>query len=392
LNARLLPVLSRLVDDLESCLRQRDIAAPLWIVGGDGKLLSAAEARQRPVETILSGPAASVIMARATTGLANGIVIDMGGTTSDIAVLRGGQPGLSPNGALVGGWPTSVSAVDVRTCGLGGDSHVQLLSGRLKIGPRRAMPVCLAAVEYESILQHLRRLTVLVRNADGHFPMSLADFVAQIRPASGLQLSWQERGVLDLLQNGPVPILDIFKHADDFHLLSQGIDHLEERGIVQRIGFTPTDLLHAQARYLEWSEEAAQLATEIVARQMGLTQAELCELVEERVVAQLAVEVIGKLLQSENIPGGPAGWDSYLLQRALDGHDSAAPIHCHIALQDPLIGLGAPARAFIPRLAEKLNTDWVCPPYAEVGVALGTVLGQLESDLQFLTVSSQLSG
>ena len=384
LNARLLPVLSALVDALESCLRQRDIVAPLWMVGGEGRLLSADEVRQRPVETILSGPAASVIMARATTGLTDGIVIDMGGTTSDIAILRGGHPGLSSNGALVGGWPTSVSAVDVRTCGLGGDSHIQLLGGRLKIGPRRAVPVCLAAVEHDSVLEHLRRLRVVAQNSPDRFPMSLADFVVQIQSAAGLELSWQERGVLDLLKDGPIPLLDIFKHADDSHLLLQGIDRLEERGVAQRIGLTPTDLLHARARYVEWNEEAARLACSIVAYQMGLTLEQFCDDVEERVVDQLATEVIARLLQAENV----SGWDSYLLQRALDGRNDNAPIHCRIALRDPLIGLGAPARAFIPRLAEKLNTSWICPAHAEVGVALGTVLGQLENNRRIVESQS----
>ena len=383
LNARLLPVLSALVDALESCLRQRGITAPLWMMGGEGRLLSAPEVRLRPVETILSGPAASVVMACVTTGVSNGIVIDMGGTTSDIAVLRGGHPGVSANGALVGGWPTSVGAVDVRTCGLGGDSHIQLLSGRLKIGPRRAMPVCLAAVEYDGVLAHLRRLSILARNTQNNFPMSLADFVVQVRTAVGLQLNWQERGVLDLLKDGPTPVLDIFDHADDSYLLLQGIGQLEDRGIVQRIGLTPTDLLHVQGKYLEWNEEAAGLATEIAARQSGLNLDEFSDRIEEKVVDQLATEVIGRLLQEESISGGPAGWDSYLLQRALDGRDTDAPIRCQITLQDPLIGLGAPARAFIPRLADKLNTDWICPPHAEVGVALGTVLGQIEGNVSF---------
>ena len=304
-------------------------------------------------------------------------MIDIGGTTSDIAVLRDGRPGLSPDGALVGGWPTSVNAVDVRTCGLGGDSHIQFLGSQLKIGPRRACPVCLAAVEHEEIIEHLGRLDVLSRNAQRSFPVSLADFVVQSRPAVGLQLNWQERAVLDQIKDGPAPLLDILDRMDGSHLHVQGINQLEERGVVQRIGLTPTDLLHAQGKYTEWNEEAARIATEVVARQLELEPFELCDRIQEQVIDQLAVEIMGRLLNHENVPAGTTGWDSYLLRRALDGQDVVSPVQCRIVLKDPLVGLGAPAATYLPRLAEKLNTSYVCPPHAEVGVALGTVLGQL---------------
>jgi len=385
LNARLLPLLRDLLESLENCLRQRGITAPVWMMSGEGRLMAAADVRQRPVETILSGPAASVVAARLTSGRSEAIVIDMGGTTSDIAVLRGGQPGLSPDGALVGGWPTHVNAVDIRTCGLGGDSHIQLFSGRLKIGPRRACPVCLAATEHAQMLRQLRRLaslveTRLMREPEERFPVSLADFIVQVRPAQGLQLGWQERAVLGLLSEGPVPLLDVFDRLDASHLHVQGVDQLEERGLIQRIGLTPTDLLHAEGTYLAWNEEAARLASEIVARQMGLSVKALCDTIREQIVDQLAFEVLGRLLQNEMAGDGTAGLDSYLLRRALDGQTGGAPMQCRIDLRDPLVGLGAPARSYLPRLAEKLHTEYICPPYAEVGVALGTVLAGLDKD------------
>jgi N-methylhydantoinase A/oxoprolinase/acetone carboxylase beta subunit len=277
----------------------------------------------------------------------------------------------------VGGWPTSVNAVDVRTCGLGGDSHIQLIGQRVKIGPRRACPVSLASVEHEQVVECLHRLDALSKNAQRSFPVSLADFIVQLRPSSGEQLNWQERAVLDQVRDGPAPLLDILDRMDGSHLHVQGINQLEERGMVQRVGLTPTDLLHAQAKYIEWDAEAAEIATQIVARQLGLSAIELCDRIQDQVIDQLAIEVMGRLLKDENVPDGTTGWDSYLLRRALDGQDMACPVQCEIALKDPLVGLGAPAPTFLPGLAEKLNTTCICPPYAEVGVAMGTVLGQL---------------
>ena len=84
--------------------------------------MNAQVALEYPVETILSGPAASVVGAGFLTGFSDFLVSDMGGTTTDCAVVRAGKPAINAEGALIGGWRTMVEAVDVRTVGLGGDS------------------------------------------------------------------------------------------------------------------------------------------------------------------------------------------------------------------------------------------------------------------------------
>ena len=68
-----------------------------------GPVTSAASALQRPVGTVLSGPAASVIGACALSGRQDGVVADMGGTTTDIAIVRNGRPALAFDGAMIGG-------------------------------------------------------------------------------------------------------------------------------------------------------------------------------------------------------------------------------------------------------------------------------------------------
>ena len=145
LNARLISMIDRLVAATEGFLKARGIAAPLMVVRGDGALVSAGFARARPIETILSGPAASLVGARHMTGLDNAVVSDIGGTTTDVAVLDNGRPRLDPEGATVGGFRTMVEAVAMRTFGLGGDSEVALQDGgldpRLLLGPRRLVPL-----------------------------------------------------------------------------------------------------------------------------------------------------------------------------------------------------------------------------------------------------------
>src|SRR5690606_27024689 len=149
LNARLVSLIDRLIAATETFLADRGIAAPLMVVRGDGALVSAGFARQRPIETILSGPAASLVGARHMTGLDDAMVSDIGGTTTDVAVLDKGHPRIDPEGATVGGFRTMVEAVAMRTFGLGGDSEIGLEEGaldpRLVLGPRRLVPLSLAA-------------------------------------------------------------------------------------------------------------------------------------------------------------------------------------------------------------------------------------------------------
>ncbi len=167
LNARLTPQIRHLIEALAGVLGELGIDAPLMIVKGDGSLMRAEVALGVPVETILSGPAASVVGAGFFTGLEDFVVSDMGGTTTDIAVVSGGRPVIRAEGALVGGWRTMVEAVDVRTSGLGGDSEVGFdRQMRLTVGPRKAMPLSLLAHRFPAMLAQLRSIAELERLPD----------------------------------------------------------------------------------------------------------------------------------------------------------------------------------------------------------------------------------
>ncbi len=113
LNAHLIAPLRELLHAVRDTLRREQIGAPLMVVKGDGSLVSAEFAAHRPIETVLSGPAASVIGAWHLAGRRDVWTVDVGGTTTDIAALRGGWPVLNVDGARVGGWRTMIEAVDV---------------------------------------------------------------------------------------------------------------------------------------------------------------------------------------------------------------------------------------------------------------------------------------
>ena len=157
LNARLIARVSGLIDAVGRSMAQLGVNCPLMIVKGDGSLALAHSVATRPIETVLSGPAASLVGAQWLSGLQSFIMSDMGGTTTDLGVLIDGRPKVNEEGAEVGGWRTMVRAIDVRTIGLGGDSEVALgAAGKLTINPQRNVPVSLLGHRYPQVLAMLQ--------------------------------------------------------------------------------------------------------------------------------------------------------------------------------------------------------------------------------------------
>ncbi len=262
LNARMISHVKTLIDSVQRTLAVRHIDAPLMLVKGDGSLINVVSALQRPVSTVLSGPAASVLGACALSGLRDAIVADMGGTTTDIAVVRGGLPALSFDGAMVGNWRPMIEAVKVYAIGLGGDSEVRLLGGEgLTIGPRRVLPLSLL------VHQHPKFLAVLQRQQTESPHASQMRF-AQALSADSAHLSRlndSELRAWDRLCQGPV---DLEAANMDDRDLARAIARLERKGLAIYTGFTPSDAAHVLGMSTHWSKEAALCAARIWARQM----------------------------------------------------------------------------------------------------------------------------
>ena len=137
----------------------RGIKAPLMIVKSDGSLMTDAMARSKPIETILSGPAASVIGGIFLSGQQDAFVMDIGGTTTDIANVSDGHLNIRDEGAKVGGWYTRARAVEVFTSGLGGDSRIYVDSHKkIRIDTCKSIPLCMdvaSFVGYEMVEHYI---------------------------------------------------------------------------------------------------------------------------------------------------------------------------------------------------------------------------------------------
>jgi len=376
LNARLVPMIERLVAATEGWLAAHGIRAPLMVVRGDGALVSAAFARARPIETILSGPAASLVGARHLTGAADAVVSDIGGTTTDVAVLDGGRPRLDPDGATVGGWRTMVEAVAMHTYGLGGDSEVSVsadgLSASLRLGPRRLVPLSLAGARFGApVIAELERQLKAPHphRFEGRFA-----FPTGIAPTG---LSAPEERLFARLGAGPLALDRLIQVNPDVAVL----DRLVARGVVALSGYTPSDAAHVLRRQDNWDAAAALAGATLFARRRdgrGLPLADGPQALAERTLAAVtrrSAEVIMQTAFAEDGLDGPATLASPPVQRALDG--AAGIARLAVALDRPLIGLGASAGLHYAGLASLLGTDILVPDDADVANAIGAVVGQV---------------
>lgn len=139
-NAGLLPIIDEFVKAIQKILGEMQIQAPVFVVKGDGTITKIESIKNTPIDTVLSGPAASIIGAINLTGIGNAIVADMGGTTTDIGVVKEKRVELSPDGALVGNWKIKIKSAKLYTYGLGGDSAIKVENDEMKVGPERVVP------------------------------------------------------------------------------------------------------------------------------------------------------------------------------------------------------------------------------------------------------------
>jgi N-methylhydantoinase A/oxoprolinase/acetone carboxylase beta subunit len=378
LNARLIGMIDHLIGATEGYFKHIGINAQMMVVRGDGALISADQAREKPIETILSGPAASIVGARWLTDETDAMVSDIGGTTTDVAILRNGRPMIDPDGAMVGGLRTMVEAVAMRTFGLGGDSQVHLsregLSGDITLGPRRVMPVSLLAMTHKEMV-HNALDSALGDERGQEFAAQFLVPMAQ----NALGLSERDQVVFDRISAGALPMAAAVKTRIDLG----SIERLLERGLVMQAGITPSDASHVLGRVDVWDQSAAGKALSVFGRMRtgaGEMLADDPHVLALLIINQLTEQTAEVLLETafgdEDIDGNPRDLARHALVKSGMEHHRGV-VSLDVGLNLPIVGLGASAQAYYGAVGERLNARTVLPEHGGVANAIGAVVGQI---------------
>ncbi len=383
LNARLIPHVERLLAAIDRSVAECGIAAPVTVVRGDGAVMPLAQAQARPVETLLSGPAASAVGAHRLTGRAAALVVDMGGTTTDVALLRDGRPKISDQGAGISDWRTAVRAADVRSFGIGGDSRILADPLDLSVGPQRVEPLSAAAAADSSVAESLARID---RDNVTHRLVPVWEFLTIKGAGGGAPRSAAEQDVCNALSEGPLDVSTLARRVGlaDARLLN--LRSLVARGLIRRIGLTPTDILHARGEFQGFDVETATRASRVAARESRVDLDTFLARTHELVVRQLGEGMLRRAVTEFDHRAAEADdrLGRFLLNRSLSPNHRCDPLDVRLQVTDPIVALGAPARAWLPKVARRLHAECEVPELAAVASAVGAAASQVSEQVEFL--------
>ena len=383
LNARLLPVISDFVAAVTKVLVDRGLDIPVMILRSDGSLMSKDLSRERPVETILSGPAASVIGGRGISNVADCLIVDIGGTTTDISIVEKHEPVMTDS-IKIGGWRTQVKGVFIDTYGLGGDSRVWVEKGKLILEPQRVVPLCILATYEPQALEALEALVAARRKTV--FPMHEFLYI-QREPESLEGYSEAEKRLMDTLADGPVMLGD--PRIDMYSLKSK---RLEDEGVLMRCGLTPTDIMHLRGDFDRFDAHASRLAVRHFANSLfrikeksDLVRAmdSVCSIVYGLAKKKLYEYIMYALIEYRYPQICKNGIDDQLKKIISQNWDSVmageAPRLMDIGfnVNAALVGIGAPTHVFLPDVARAMGVECIIPENAEVANAIGTAIANI---------------
>jgi len=383
LNASLLAVLQEFIIAVRRAMDHRGIQAPLMVVRGDGTLMNDEFAARTPVETIHSGPAASAIGGRFLSGLDQALVLDVGGTTTDLALVLDGKVTISETGAAVSGYQTAVQAADLFSIGLGGDSHITLSRSQdVIIGPQRVVPLAYLSHQHANVRQRLQALSQ--RTWPAPSPRELEYWFLQREMEDLSSFTDREQQVVDILSTGPKPATVVIEKLGLLDQSQMDISNLWREEVIGKSGFTPTDLLHTDGRHTPWDREASQAALTVFSHYLNWDEEDLSRFLWSMMTEKIVKAVI-HFLTDKDIPE-PDDPRSELANWFLN--NTLKPDHEHLVtrveLKHPIIGIGAPAKVMLQQAAEVLNAELILPDHYQVANAAGAVAGSVMTTEEIL--------
>ncbi|PHV69503.1 hypothetical protein CS063_15365 [Sporanaerobium hydrogeniformans] len=379
LNARLLPIIEKFIIAVKNVLQERQLHMKRMIVRSDGSLMSDEVALIHPVKTILSGPAASIIGGRGLADGENSLIIDMGGTTTDISIVKNNEPAVT-DGISIGGFKTQIKGVFIDTFGLGGDSRVTIENHKLVLNTRRVQPLCVAAIDYPQIKEELKKL--IASNKTSTFP--LYEFLYLAKKPQDLQYySSNEINLIKKLKERPIML-----GSGEIDLYNVNSERLEDEGIIMRCGLTPTDIMHIKGDFDKYDNSASILGAKYLLKMLpdykedNMDLNRLCDDIYDLVCRKLYENIVRVMLTNKHPKMFKKGISNQLLELIQQSwYDTSNKdfFGLHFDTQATLVGIGAPIHIFLPKVAHALGTECIIPKYAEVANAVGAIIADISA-------------
>ncbi len=359
LNAGLIGIVSEFVAATKAALCSKGILGRMMIVKSDGSLMDENLASERPIETVLSGPAASITGAVALSDIDSAILLDMGGTTIDTADYDNKCIKISCGGARAGEWRTSVRAVDVSTYGIGGDSWIRIDDGRIKVGPMKAEPVSRISSRYGEYLEELKTIDEMAISYEKKMKYTRG----YIRTDKGNEMDSVPHTYMYFEKNNlPMP--------DDMRI----------------VDITPTDLLCIKGVYTDGLDaQSARIRLKILAGYIGMEFDNLVYMMAEEVEKTIFMACLQSFsdFSGKNVNLKEEQAASYLAGKMFS-EKTGSFLKVEGQLKKPIVAVGAPVRAWLPGVAKRLNTEIIIPENSEVANAVGAALGHINERSQAL--------
>lgn len=357
LNARLMPVMRQFTKAVGLALDEVGIDARIDVVRGDATSMGLRDAERFAAATFASGPAASVRFGMQCAESPDALVVDVGGTTTDIALIRDGKPVLTESGSMIANLETHITAVEMYTVGVGGDSLVKLAGDGVTLGPDRVVPLAVAQslpdpAEWLSGKNGHRRLILPVPGVVGE--LAQTPVMRHLMEHGGATVEQ----LLGALRMGSV-------------ILDQELERLSRAEAIAVSGFTPTDALQVQGRLDIGDREASLAGVRILSQEMGVEVDAFCDLVIKEAEQRIATAIV------EHAARRTGGGN---LAQVLTGRRTSAVLDVTVTLKVPVVGIGAASRMLLPGAAALLGTEALFPEHCEVGNALGAVLLAAQDD------------
>ncbi len=388
LNAKLLPIISDLLVAVKHVLKRKGIEVPIMVVKGDGSLISEEKALERPIETILSGPAASVVGAMFLTGMDTFLTLDMGGTTTDIGIVRNKYWRMHEEGAIVAGWKTHINTAGISTFGIGGDSYIRVpAKGQLLIGPKRVMPLSIITMSYPYLIQELSKIHTSKDLSSGdNFVGQTHDCWMIVKPPQNFEsLSSDEQLIVKGLEDGPHNV-QILKERIGKYISIFALKSLEQARVIGRVSFTPTDVLHVLGLLGKWNSDAALEGARILANTYGCSVESFATDCLDSVTQSLSLATLQSIATKQGYSFDITKDKNFkfflepFFKQAKTNSDICVPI----GLNYPIVAIGAPVKAYLPAVGSLLNTQVIIPEHSEVACAIGAAMGKVSEKITAL--------